>query len=177
MKVIGKILLGIVSIIYLIIVVFLTACLLNYNDYNVTEFSRDTLVIIGRDTVGNYKEGDLVVVYKNLNKDINTGDNIFFYDTTSKENVISFAKVEKAEKVTSTETTFTIEGGYKLSSEYVIGKEETAKAYSKVGKILSILESRWGFVLFVIFPILLIFIYEIYSLIMEIKESKNDEEI
>ena len=173
MKVVGKILLGIIGSIYLVIVVFLTACLLNYNDYNVTQFSRDTLIIIGKDAIGDYQEGDLVVVYRNLNKDINAGDYVFFYNTTSKENVISYAKVELAEQVTSTETTFTIEGGYKLSSEYIIGKDSTAKTYHKVGKVLSILESRWGFLMFVIFPVLLVFMYEIYAFIMELKESKK----
>ena len=55
MKVVGKILLGIIGSIDLVIVIFLTACLLNYNDYNVTEFSRDTLIIIGKDAIEKLK--------------------------------------------------------------------------------------------------------------------------
>lgn len=173
MKTLGKILLALLLIPYLVIVIFLTACLLNYNDYNLTEFGRNTLIMIGQDEIEGFNQGDLVVVFKNKNKDINVGDNIFFYDTTSKENVVSYAKVENKVDITRSESTFTIEGGYKLSSEYVIGKESTCKTYKNVGTVLSVLESRWGFLFFVIFPIILIFMYEVYMLIMELRESRE----
>ena len=176
MKVVSRILIALIAIPYLIVVIFLTACLLNYNDYNLTEFGRDTLIIMGKDEVGDYKNGDLLVVYKNANKDIEEGDYIFFYDTKSKESVVSYAKVEKKEDVTRTETTYTVEGDYKVSSEYVIGKDETVKVYSKVGGVLKLLESRWGFLIFVIFPILLVFMYEVYALLMELKEGKKVEQ-
>ena len=65
-------------------------------------------------------------------------------------------------------------GDYKLSSEYVIGKTKTSKTYHKLGSILAVLESRIGFLFLIIFPILIVFIYEIYAVIKEIK-SPNEE--
>ena len=60
-------------------------------------------------------------------------------------------------------------GDYPLSSEFVIGKAETSKTYHNLGSILSVLESKYGFLFLIIFPILVLFIYEIYIVIKEIK--------
>lgn len=174
MKILKKVLITILLIIYIPCVVFLTACLLNYNKYNVTEFGKNTLIIID-DELKNFEKGDLAVVYKNNNSDIKEGDYIFFYEATSTSTIISYAEVLEREDISREKSVYTIDGGYEVSSDFVIGKQATAKKYSNVGTILSILESRWGFVLFVIFPLMLIFIYEIYSLIVEIKAKNNEE--
>ena len=62
MKILKKVLITILLIIYIPCVVFLTACLLNYNKYNVTEFGKNTLIIID-DELKNFEKGDLAVVY------------------------------------------------------------------------------------------------------------------
>ena len=173
MKKIGKILLGILISIYLVVVIFLTVCLLNYNKFNVTELGSKTLLIMDQD-LGEYKKGDLLIVYKNPNTEINSNDYVFFYDSTGTELVISYGKVVSREIVTDKEATITMDGNYKISSEYVIGKESTMKQYKGIGKYLSFLESRWGFLFVVILPIMLGFIYEIYQLIIELKGSKEE---
>lgn len=175
MKMLKKILITILLIIYIPCVVFLTACLLNYNKYNVTEFGKNTLIIID-DDLKKFDKGDLAVVYKNNNSDIKKGDYIFFYESTSMSTIISYAEVLEREDISREKSVYTIEGGYEVSSDFVIGKQATAKKYKNIGTILSILESRWGFVLFVIFPLMLMFIYEIYSLVIEIKDKNNSDE-
>lgn len=174
MKILKKVLITILLIIYVPSVLFLTACLLNYNKYNVTEFGKNTLIIIDED-LKNFNKGDLAVVYKNNNKDIEKDDYIFFYEATSSSTIISYAKVEEREDVSREKSLYKIEGGYEVSSDFVIGKQATSQKYSGVGTLLSILESRWGFVLFVIFPLLLLFVYEIYSLVIEVKTKDKEE--
>ena len=77
--------------------------------------------------------------------------------------------------VNEKEVTFVMDGDYPISSEYVIGKSSTSKSYSNLGSILSVLESRYGFLFIVIFPILILFIYEIYAAIKELKSPIDDE--
>lgn len=173
MKKIFKII-GIIFIaFYCLMTIGLTICLLNYNDYNITEINDKTLIIITDSELesNNYKKGDLVVVTKNDNSDIAIGDKIFFYDIdhNKEEVIINIGSVVNKEKITDTESTFTMNGEYLLSSEYVIGKTDTSKIYHGFGSVLAILESRLGFLFLIIFPILVLFIYEIYAVIREIK--------
>ena len=79
------------------------------------------------------------------------------------------------EVVNDKETTFVMDGEYPISSEYVIGKASTSKSYAKLGSVLNVLESRYGFLFIIIFPILIIFIYEIYAAIKEFKSPIDDE--
>ena len=53
-------------------------------------------------------------------------------------------------------------------------KTETSKVYHGLGSVLSVLESRFGFLFLIIFPILILFIYEVFIVIKEVKTP--DEE-
>ena len=177
MKKFLKILGGIIFIPYILIVIVVTICLLNYNKYGVTELGNYTLVIV-EDAALNptNQKGDLLVVEKKDNDSILKDDYIFFYeqDKESKTVIINLAKVLNTRKVTEKERTFTIEGNYEYSSEYVIGAMKDAKVYHTIGGILGILESRWVFLLFIILPILFIFLYELYEFILEVKRSLKE---
>ena len=171
LKIIGIIL----GIIYALIAITLTICLLNYNDYNITVLGNKTLILVrDNELEPNFQKGDLVIVTKNSNQDINIGDKIFFYNDNEKQVTVNIGNVVNKENITQKETTFIMNGDYKLSSEYVIGKTKTSKTYHKLGSILAVLESRIGFLFLIIFPILIVFIYEIYAVIKEIK-SPNEE--
>lgn len=161
--------------IYCLIAITLTVCLLNYNDYNITELGDKSLIIVRDDELEpNYQKGDLVIVKKNLNREINIGDKIFFYNANEGQVTVNLGNVISKVNITKKETTFTMNGDYPISSEYVIGKTSTSKVYHKLGSILSTLESKFGFLFLIIFPILVLFIYEIYAVIKEIKSP--DEE-
>jgi hypothetical protein len=171
MKKLLKFLGGIIVTIYILIAIFLTACLITYNDYKISVFGDRTLIIMEDDELSSkYDKGSLLIIKKNANDDINVGDEIFFYNTYKNEVVVNLSKVEKREKITDDETTYTVNGKYEISSQYVIGKADTAVVINNIGSILSVMESKWGFLLIIIFPISLLFIYEIYVIIMEIKE-------
>lgn len=172
LKVIGIILISI----YAVVAITLTIFLLNYNKYNITEINNKSLIIVRDDELKpNFNKGDLVIVNKDTNKDIKVGDKIFFYDNYKEVVSVNLGTVLEKEVVTKNETTFIVDGDYAVSSEYVIGTARTSKSYSKIGSILNILESRFGFLFMIIFPILILFIYEIYVVIKELKESKNDD--
>ena len=174
MKKFMKILLSIVIVIYAIVAMFLTACLLNYNDYKITVFGDKSLIIVNDDTLKDkYKKGSLLVVDKN-GEEIKKGDEIIFYNTYNNQVNISIAEVTAKEKITDTETTYTIKGDYDISSEYLIGSTKNVKAYGVIGSILGLLESRVGFLIFIILPITIAFMYEIYVLISEIKQAKKE---
>ncbi len=168
MKKVLKIIGGILITIYFVIVIILTGLLLCYNDYKVSVVNGNSLIIID-DKSDKYKSGDLVVFKKTLNSDVEVGDEIFFYEVSNGIATINVGKVTKTETITDTESTFTVNGNHDISSESLIGKTETAKCYSGLGKILSLLESKYGFLLLVILPTLIIFLYEVYRVIIEIK--------
>lgn len=174
MKKLGKILLCIFIIIYAGMAMFLTACLLNYNDYKITEFGNKSLIIVSDDVLEEeYKKGSLLVVEKD-EAEINKGDSIIFYNTYNNQVSIAISEVLSKKEVTDKENTYTITGDYDISSEYIIGSTKNVKAYSVLGTILSILESRVGFLIFIIFPITIAFLYEIYVLVVEIKDTKKE---
>lgn len=160
--------------VYAIIAVFTTICLLSYNEFKVTEFGDNALVIINNDDLApEFEKGDLVIVNKADRKKIKTGDEIFFYTTYEKQAVVNLANVTNREVLTSTETTYTVEGDYVLSTASVIGPASTAKRIAKVGTVLGILESKWGFLFLIVLPSLVAFIYEMGVVFSEIKESKK----
>ena len=149
--------LNFIFIIYIIVAVFATICLLSYNSYKVTEFGNKSLVIISdNELLPELKKGDLVIVDKN--ELILTGHKAFFYQTYNRNIEISLGNVQKIEKVNSTETTYTFDGDKSVSSEYVLGPLEGSSVIPMAGTVLSILESKWGFLFFrLIFYIFLFF--------------------
>lgn len=173
LKMIKKILIGIVVAIYFAFVIFMTVLLLNYNKYGVTQFENKSLIII-RDEIStnNYKKGDLVIVQSKKINNIKVGDEIFTYQIAANGEVnIDLGIVGE---VHEEEQAITYENGSNYSMDFVIGSAE--KTYEKVGNYLSVIESKWGFLFIVLVPSFLIFIYEVYNLIVEIKYGADEED-
>ena len=176
MKKVLKFLIGIVIAAYIIVAIGLTVCLLNYNDYNLTVLGKNTFIIVKDDELKpDFKKGDLVIVKRNDDSEIEAGDKIFFYNGYEHQVTVNLGDVVSNTAVTDTESTFVVEGNLKLSSKYIIGKAETSKVYSGMGSVLSVLESRWGFLFIIILPVLLMFIYLIYAVVMEVKKPVNEK--
>jgi len=178
---IKRIIIGALVTVYLIVAVFLTACLLAYNDYNISVFGDKSFIIVKNDDFEpDYKKGTLLIVTKNKNDDIKVNDDIFFYNKYKNQITVSHSKVTKTEKLSNIETTYTVIGedndDYYVSSENVIGKADTTKVINNVGSVLGLLESRWGFLFIIVLPISVLFIYEIYIIVKEIVRPETDEE-
>ncbi len=169
-----KKILNVLFVIYVIIAIFVTVCLLSYNQFKVSEFGNYSFVIISDNTVEpDFKKGDLVIV--NKKSKVLTDKKAFFYDTYEKNIEIKLGTIEAAEKVNEHETTYTLEGDHKISGQYVLGPAESASVVPFVGNILGVLESKWGFLFLIVLPSLLAFIYQISVVVDEIKKSKDEK--
>lgn len=170
-----RVLSNVFFVVYALIAVFVTICLLSFNEQKISEFGQYSLLIIDSNQLEpDYKKGELVLV--NKKDSINVGDKIFFYNTYSPNLEISLAKVTNKENAKSIEPNYTLEGGATIASEYVIGPSNTTTSIPVVGSILGILESRWGFLFLIVFPSLVAFLYEIYVVVTEIRDGKKAEE-
>ena len=115
MKKVLKVFLGIIVTLYILGAIFLTICLLSFNDYKISEIGDKSLIILENNELSDkYKKGSLLIVEKNPNKDIKVNDEIFFYNTYKNRVVVSMSKAEQKQKITDSETTFTINGKYEM---------------------------------------------------------------
>jgi len=169
-KSILKVLLVVFLIIYLGVEVFVTVCLLNFNDQRITELGKKSLIIVDADLSKDYKKGDLLVVTKNPGEDVDKGDSIFFYNP-SEDFVVNYAEVTNVLK-SNEYYTYIVGNDYNVYYDYFIGK--SVKKYSGVGKVLSLLESKYGFLALIILPTMVAIIFELYAIIIEIIELKKE---
>ena len=169
-----KIISNIVFIVYLIIAIFLTVCLLSYNDYKVTEFGDTSLVIVSdKKMEPDFNKGDLVIVEKS--DDIKTGDKVFYYDTYNQKIKVKLGEIVEVEKINQEQTNYVLDDGeHKISSEYVIGPSSEASTIKKMGTVLGIVESKWGFLFLIVFPALLAFVNQAMVVAKGIKEAKKE---
>ena len=179
MRKIGNFLLDIVIGVWLIVAIFVTVCLLSYNDFGVSTFGRTSLLIIDADTMEpDFYEGDLVIVKREGDNKINVGDKVFYYNSLKDSATwIYYDAVQEKTPITRDETTFKL-ADVAVSGEYVIGRAEGAKVMHKAGTILKIFTSKWGFMFLVIFPTLFAIIYEIMIIIdahREVKMASKNE--
>ncbi len=167
-----KVVLSFVITLYLVIVVFTTAFLLNRNDYGVSSFLGKYLVFVeDHNLEPTYGEHSLLVITPVENTKLDVGSKAFFYDTYATTKKIKFTEVTKKEEVNETETTYTLKDNTRISSEYVLGTERTTASLGVLGAFLYIVQSRWGFLFIVVFPLFLAFIYEAYTIYKEVKEK------
>lgn len=155
--------LNILIIIYVIVAIFVTTCLLFYNDYDTTAFGDKTLVIV-KDNIGNFKKGSLLIV-----SDDNTykeNSQVFYYLAKSKKYYIKLGTVKEI-----TTDTVTIDKNI-INKNDIIGVNNNVIVLPLMGSILTLLESKWGYLIVIILPVLVAFIYEIYSILKEFKKSK-----
>ena len=164
-----RVLTNIIVIIYIAIAIIVTLCLLNYNEYKVTEFGDKTLIIIDDKTLEpSYSKGDLVIVDKSTLSETKQGEKIFFYS----DNKIKLGEVQQINKYEGMDSTFILTGNYQIVEDDVIGNVNSAKVYGTLGTILGAIESKWGFLFLIIFPAVLAFLYEIMQVVKELKSSK-----
>ena len=156
---------NLVIIAYVIVAITFTLCLLNYNEYSVTEFGNNTLILITDSSLEpDYMDGDLVVAKKGNLNNIEVGEKIFFYNDKD----IKLGEVKQVNKYEGVSTTFILDGNHQVIEDDIIGSEKNVKVYSTIGKILSVLESKWGFLFLIIFPSVLAFLHEIFQVVVEL---------
>jgi hypothetical protein len=177
MEVVKKIIINGIIILWSIVAIFVTICLLSYNEYKVTTFGKNALLIIDSDELEpEIHEGDLLIVKRNSDNQINVGDKVFYYNSAMDSKVLVYNDVVlEKQAVTRDETTYVFDSG-KVSGEDIIGKASTSKVYHKLGSILQIFTSKWGFMLLVILPTLFAIIYEIMMIFETVHTSKEQSD-
>ena len=151
-------------VIYLLVVIFITFCLLSYNDKGVTIINNKALII---DNSFMSNSGDLLIVDIN-SLNINKGDYVYYYDVNDGKNIVNGGIVNIVNDSNKNDIAYTIDNNRTISSDDVIGTKKGSSSYEVIGGILSFLESKWGYLLVVVFPIMIAFIYEVYMIIREI---------
>ena len=170
LKSFGKVLLIVFIVLYALIEIFVTACLLQFNDYRVTEFGNKSLLILKENIDEDYKKGDLLVITKDNGSDVTVGDRIFFYNA-SEHYLVNYAKVVEV-KENKDDFVFKVDALYNVYRDYYVGKK--VQRFKGMGTILGFLESKWGFLLLVVLPTLVAVIYEIYIIVLEIIDIKKE---
>lgn len=170
-----KIIVNILVTVYAVIAVFTTVCLLSYNEYKISEFGDNSMILVTNDELSpDFNKGDLVIVNSGNKSKIAIGDKVFFYNSHDRKVDVALAPVTNREIVTSTEITFTVGQNHDVSSQYVLGAAKNAIVIPGVGGILGALESKWGFLFLIVFPSLIAFLYELSVVFSEIREERKE---
>ena len=176
MKKIWNFIKSILISIWVLVAIIATICLISFNDYGVSEIGKNSIFIIDNERLEpEFKEDDLVIIKKVAEGGYKEGDYAFFYLTNAADSVfINYGQITKIVEANHAEDSYYF-GDDVVAHSKMIGLANGAIVYHKWGLVLSIFESRWGFMFLVIFPTLFAIVYEIYSIIEEAKEIKEDE--
>ena len=179
MKKIGSWILGIIEAVIIAYVIFLTGCLLFVNEFGHTQFGKYTLIEVNKGQatlLDNVEEGDLLVIKDG--SDIVKGNIIYYYSVINEQYFVKKAMVTEIKD----------DGFGAMYSIDVANQGETAVVNDKkvignyvsihrgLGKILTVLESKIGFLFLVLLPMMCIFIYHVYSFIIILKFEKAEPE-
>ena len=174
MKSIFNFIKGTLFSVWVIIAIFATVCLLSYNDYQISTFGKYSLIIINNKELREvYDEDSLVIVKKDNDENYKVGDKILFYSGNPEVvNFINMGEITDIQLSNGAQSSYYI-GDYKVSYDDLIGKVNGSIVYKKVGLVLSVIESRWGFMFFVILPTIFLAVYEVYSIVNEVKNNSK----
>lgn len=166
---------GFIIGIWLIFAIFSTICLIQFNEFGVTQFGNTSFIIINNNELKPFEIYDLAIINKEKSEMYKEGEYIFFYLDNNYSDKVNFGQITAVQTDEYASTAYYV-GDAKIDYNKVIGHANGAKVYHKVGLILNIFESRWGFMFLVILPTLYAVVYEIYSIIVEAKKEARREE-
>ena len=168
---------GIVISIWLLCAIASTICLISINDFGVSEIGNYSIFVVDNDRLEpTFLENDLVIAKKTSTQNYNEGDYAFFYLENPADSVfINYGKITKVERQEGAESSYYFGQKQIVAHSKMIGLANRSIVYHKWGLVLSIFESRWGFMFLVIFPTIFAIVYEIYSIIEEAKSDRHEE--
>ena len=159
---------NLIIIIYIVFAIVVTMSLLTYNEYKISVIGDKSLIVIDSDDTFKYKKGDLVIVGREGYEKAEKGDILFFYQNRG----VKVAEIQKKDDFGESGVIYTIEGNFQVDQEDIIGTSNNEKVISKVGTVLKILQSKWGFLFLIVFPSLIAFLKQLYEFILEISNKK-----
>jgi len=166
-KIVGAIL----FVVYSIIAIAVTVLLLSYNEYNISEIGGYTVYIANNDALEpEYEQGSILLIEDTSDRHVKVGDEIFLYKVINSQEYEVIIRTLASKTQQGSRIAYTTDTGEIYSSDYFIGKvEDTSVIGSPWGTVLSIVESKWGFLFCIVIVSLLLFLQEVFDLIIEIK--------
>ena len=160
----------ILFIIYSIVAITVTVLLLSFNEYNCSEIGDYTVYIVNNDALEpEYEQGSILLIKNTSDKHVQVGDELFFYK------VINSTEYEFVNRTLTQKThqgnriLYSVSEGESYDSGYFVGKADDTTVIEGWGTLLSILESKWGYLFCIVIVSLLLFLQEVFELIIEIK--------
>lgn len=160
----------ILFVLYSIVAITVTVLLLSFNEYNCSEIGGYTVYLVNDDSLEpEYKQGSILLIKETSDKHIHEGDELFFYKVINSQeyefvNRTLTGKIQQGRHIL-----YSVDQGEAYASDYVVGKADDAIIIEGWGTLLSILESKWGYLFCIVIVSLLLFLQEVFELIIEIK--------
>ena len=166
-----RIISAILFVIYSIIAIAVTVLLLSFNDYNVSEIGNYTIYIVKDDSLEpEYKKGSILIIEGTSDKHVNVGDELFLYKVINSQEYELVSRTLTNKTQQGNHIIYAVSEGENYAANYFIGKAADTKVIEGPwGTILSILESKWGYLFCIVIVSLLIFLQQVFDLIIEIK--------
>ena len=170
-----KVLGGILLVVYSIIAITVTVLLLSYNEYNCSEIGGYTVYIVNDDSLEpEYKQGSILLIKRTSDKNVQKGDEMFLYKVISSQEFEFVERTLDSKLQQGNHVTYVAaENGENYDSSYFVGKTSDTVCIEGWGYLLSLLESKWGYLFCVVIVSLLLFLQEVFELAMEIKYGKE----
>ena len=163
---------NVITVILVIIIIFMSVLLLSHNEYQVSQFGNNTLLIVDEDML-DYKSGSLLIVTKKQAANVQAGDYVFYYDRSGAKVKPVLGLVNDIYDVSFGKYSFKINNDVVVDEEDLIGRSNDTKEYKGLGKVLSVLESKYGNLFLVVLPAFLLFVYELINFIVEARSRRN----
>lgn len=162
---------AILFVIYSIIAITVTVLLLSYNDYNCSEIGGNTVYVVNDDALEpEYDEGSILIIEETSDKNVQVGDELFLYKVINSQEFEIVTRTLENKVQQGNHTVYQVENGENYDTTYFIGKVEDATVIgSPWGTLLSILESKWGYLFCIVVVSLLLFLQEVFDLVIELK--------
>ena len=162
---------AILFVIYSIIAIVVTVLLLSYNEYNCSEIGDYTVYIVKDDALEpKYKQGSILLVKSTNDKHVQVGDELFFYKVINSQEFEFVTRTLEMKTQQGRHIVYNVSGNEQYDTNYFVGKvNDTIIIEGPWGTILSILESKWGYLFCIVIVSLLLFLQEVFDLIIEIK--------
>ena len=162
---------AILFVIYSIIAITVTVLMLSFNDYRCSEIGGYTFYIVKDDALEpEYKEGSILIVKSTNDKHVQVGDSLFIYKVINSEEYEFVNRTLESKSQQGRHIVYNVGAEENYDTTYFVGKaDDTIVIEGPWGTILSILESKWGYLFCIVIVSLLLFLQEVFDLIIEIK--------
>lgn len=160
----------ILFVLYSIVAITVTVLLLSYNEYNCSQLGGYTVYLVNDDSLEpDYNQGSILLIKETSDKHIQVGDELFFYKVINSQEYEFVNRTLKDKTQQGRHILYSVDGEEAYSNEYLVGKADDTVVIEGWGVLLSILESKWGYLFCIVIVSLLLFLQEVFELIIEIK--------